>query len=97
VSAPVLEQAVVEQLAVLANDASGASNEVLLALDRAATSWRQLTDERRPIFIRTLVKQVRYDGRTGKVTIRFDNEAFQETTTNGIGGEAHGNELQGGN
>jgi hypothetical protein len=28
---------------------------------------------------RTLVRQVRYDGRTGKVTIRFDNEAFRET------------------
>jgi site-specific DNA recombinase len=79
VSAPVLEQAVVEQLAMMADDDSGTPNEVRLALERTATSWGQLTGERRQTFVRTLVRQVRYDGRTGKVTIRFDDEAFRET------------------
>jgi site-specific DNA recombinase len=84
VSAPVLEQAVVDQLALMADDDSGTPNEVCLALERAATSWRQLTGERRQTFVRMLVRQVRYDGRTGKVTVRFDNEAFQETATDEV-------------
>jgi site-specific DNA recombinase len=84
VSAPALEQAVIGQLAVMADDSSSPSNEVRLALDRAAISWRELTDDQRPTFIRTLVRQVRYDGRTGKVTLRFDNEASRETTTDDV-------------
>ena len=96
VSAPVLEQAVVEQLAVMAEDASETRNEVRLALERAATSWRQLTDERRQPFIRALVRQVRYDGRTGQVTVQFDNGELGETATDEatdrIEGEGNGNE-----
>src|SRR6266566_4192071 len=72
VSAPALEQAVVEQLAVMAS-ASDTVNKVRLALERAATSWPQLTEEGRQTFIRTLIRQVRYDGRTGKVTVQFEN------------------------
>jgi site-specific DNA recombinase len=81
VSAPALEQAVVEQLAAMAEDTFNPSNEVRVALDRAATSWRELTEEQLRVFIRTLVKQVRYDGRTGRVTVRFDNGASRETAT----------------
>jgi site-specific DNA recombinase len=77
VPASALEQAVVDQLAAMAADTS-AANQVRLALDRAAISWGQLTEERKRIFIRTLVKQVRYDGRTGNVTVRFDQEASGE-------------------
>jgi hypothetical protein len=40
-----------------------------------------MTDDQRRIFIRTLVRQVRYDGRTGKVTVRFDNGTSRETET----------------
>jgi hypothetical protein len=40
-----------------------------------------MTDERRRIFIRTLVRQVRYDARSGKVIVRFDNGPAPETTT----------------
>ena len=98
VSAPALEQAVVEQLAVMAN-ASDTVNEVRLALNRGATSWPELTEEGRQTFIRTLVRQVRYDGRTGKVTVQFENEAFAETATDEaadrIEGEMNGNELEG--
>jgi site-specific DNA recombinase len=98
VSAPALEQAVVDQLAAMAEDASEARNEVRLALDRAAISWRELSDQRRQTFIRTLLRQVRYDGRTGRVTVRFDHEAFGETATNEAedrtGGEINGNEPQ---
>jgi site-specific DNA recombinase len=81
VSAPALEQAVIGQLAAMADDASNPANEVRVTLDRAATSWRELTDDQRQIFIRTLVRQVRYDGRTGKVTVQFDNGASRETAT----------------
>jgi hypothetical protein len=93
-----MEQAVVDQLAVMAEDASETRNEVRLALDRAAISWRELSDQRRQTFIRTLVRQVRYDGVTGRVTVRFDHEAFGETATNEAedrtGGEINGNEPQ---
>ena len=78
VSAPALEQAVVEQLAAMAADTSNITNEVRLALERAASSWTQLTDEQRRTFIRGLVKQVRYDGRSGKVTVRFDQQALAD-------------------
>lgn len=79
VSAPVLERAVVAQLAAMATDAStSGSNTVRIALDRAATSWEQLTGEGRQTFIHTLVRQVRYDGRNGKVTVQFDPEALVE-------------------
>jgi site-specific DNA recombinase len=79
VSAPALEQAVIGQLAAMADDPSNPSNEVRVALDRAATSWRELTEEQLRVFIRTLVRQVRYDGRTGKVTVQFDNRKSRET------------------
>jgi hypothetical protein len=46
-----MEQAVVDQLAVMAEDASETRNEVRLALDRAAISWRELSDQRRQTFI----------------------------------------------
>jgi site-specific DNA recombinase len=81
VSAPALEQAVVEQLAAMADDASSPSNEVRVALEQGATSWRELTEEQLRVFIRTLVRQVRYDGRTGKVTVQFDNGTSRETET----------------
>jgi len=81
VSAPALEQAVVDQLAAVADDAATSSNEVRVALDRDAISWREMTDDQRRISIRTLVKQVRYDGRTGKVTVQLDNGASPETVT----------------
>jgi site-specific DNA recombinase len=97
VSAPALEQAVVGQLAAMAADDTD-RNEVRLALDRAATSWEQLTDERRQRFIRTLVKRVRYDGRTGNVTVQFDHAAFREITADDgpdrIEGETNGNRPQ---
>jgi hypothetical protein len=55
-----------------------------------------MTDEQRQIFIRTLVRQVRYDGRTGKVTVQFDNGPSRETatdeTTDRIEGEINENE-----
>jgi site-specific DNA recombinase len=96
VSAHTLEQAVIGQLAAMADDASNPSNEVRVTLDRAATSWRDLTDDQRQIFIRTLVRQVRYDGRTGKVTVQFDNGPSRETatdeTTDRIEGEINENE-----
>jgi site-specific DNA recombinase len=81
VSAPALEQAVVVQLAAMGDDVSNPSNEVRVALDRAGTSWREMTDDQRRIFIRTLVREVRYDGRTGKVIVRFDNGVARETAT----------------
>jgi len=97
VSAPALEQAVVDQLALMADDA-GTPNKVRLALERAATSWGQLTGEQKQTFVRTLVRQVRYDGRTGKVTIQFDNEAFLEIAAHEaadrIEGERNGNQPQ---
>jgi hypothetical protein len=55
----------------MADDATEPLTAVRLALDRAGTSWRQLTEEGRQIFIRTAVRQVRYDGRTGQVTVQF--------------------------
>jgi hypothetical protein len=64
----------------MAADGSGETNEVRLALERAAASWEQLTGEQRQTFIRALVRQVRYDGRSGNVTVQFDSEAFRETT-----------------
>ncbi len=80
-------------------NASDTVNEVRLALNRGATSWPELTEEGRQTFIRTLVRQVRYDGRTGKVTVQFENEAFAETATDEaadrIEGEMNGNELEG--
>jgi site-specific DNA recombinase len=79
VSAPALEQAVVGQLATMADDASNPPNEVRLALDRAGTPWREMTDDQRQIFIRTLVREVRYDGRTGNVVVQFDNGVYRET------------------
>jgi site-specific DNA recombinase len=85
VSASALEQAVVEQLAGMAEEVSETANEVRVALDRAATSWRELTDERRQTFIRTVVRRVRYDGRTGQVTIQFDHDAFREAPTDEAG------------
>jgi site-specific DNA recombinase len=81
VSAPALEQAVIGQLAAMADDASNPSNEVRVALDRSATSWRELIDSERRIFIRTLVRQVRYEGRSGKVTVRFENGTSGEIET----------------
>jgi len=84
VSAPALEQAVIGQLAAMADDVSHPSNEVRVALDRAASSWRELTEEQLRVFIRTLVRQVRYDGRTGKVIIQFDNAASRETLTDEV-------------
>jgi hypothetical protein len=90
VSAPALEQAVTEQLAVMADDASNPSNEVRVALDRGAISWQELTDEQRPTFIRSLLRQVRYDGRTGKVTPRFDTKSSGETTTDQIADRIEG-------
>jgi site-specific DNA recombinase len=81
VSAPALAQAVVAQLAAMADDPSNPSNEVRVALEQGATSWREMTEEQLRIFIRTLVRQVRYDGRTGKVTVQFDNGASRETAT----------------
>ena len=80
----------------MAEDASETMNEVRLALERAATSWRQLTDERRQPFIRSLVKQVRYDSRTGQVTVQFDNGELSPTAadeaTDRMEGEGNGNE-----
>jgi site-specific DNA recombinase len=70
VSAPALEQAVINQVAAMA-DASEI-NQVRRALEREAAPWSQLTEERKTIFLRTLIKQVRYDGRTGTVSVRFD-------------------------
>ena len=84
VSAPILEQAVVAQLAFLADAPDSEPNEVRLALQREKLTWNQLTDEGRQSFIRTLVRQVRYDGRTGSVTVQFDSEQVQVT------GEANG-------
>jgi site-specific DNA recombinase len=92
VSAPALEQAVVQQLAVMATDASDPMNVVRLALDRAATSWCELTGERLQTFIRTLVREVRYDGRTGNVTVRFDDEAFALTATDEAAAQIEGEE-----
>ena len=84
VSAPVLEHAVIERLAGMAGNASDLErNEVVLALDRAGISWSQFTEDGRQRFIRTLVKQVRYDGRSGSVTVQFDPEAFREGTGGG--------------
>jgi hypothetical protein len=60
---------------------TGSSNEVRVALGREGILWQQLTEERRQTFIRTLVRQVRYDGRTGNVTVLFANEVFEETGT----------------
>ena len=74
-------------------DESDTMNEVRVALDRAATSWSQLTGEGRQTFIRTLVRKVCYDGRTGKVTVQFGNEAFGEAQTDEVTiKEGNGNE-----
>ena len=79
-------------------DESDTMNEVRVALDRAATSWSQLTGEGRQTFIRTLVRKVRYDGRTGKVTVQFDDHAFGEIAideaADRLEGGLNGNELQ---
>jgi hypothetical protein len=49
-----------------------------------------LTEAQLRIFIRTLVRQVRYDGRTGKVTVRFDNGASQETAPDEVADRIEG-------
>jgi site-specific DNA recombinase len=90
VSAPALERAVVDQLAAMAEDTSNPPNEVRVALFQRATSWRELTEEQLRVFIRTLVRQVRYDGRTGKVTVQFDNGASRETATGEASGRIEG-------
>ena len=94
VSAPVIEQAVIERLALMAADTSATeTNPVRLALDCAAASWVQLTEQRRQTLIRSIVQQVSYDGRTGNVTIRFDNAAT-DGAANQIKGDVNGNNLQ---
>lgn len=66
-----LEHALVERLAAMAGNPAGLKrNEVVLALNRAGMFWSQFTEDAGQKFIRRLVKQVRYIGRTGSVTVQ---------------------------
>jgi len=52
--------------------------EVQQALLKFEPLWGELTTREQETFIRTLVAQVRYDGRTGEVTIGFRSEGIKE-------------------
>jgi site-specific DNA recombinase len=49
--------------------------------------WDQFTTWEQESFIRTLVAQVRYDGRTGEVTVGFQSEAIKQLCNRGGAGE----------
>jgi site-specific DNA recombinase len=48
------------------------------ALSRFEPLWEHLTTSEKERFIRALVTEVRYDGRTGSVTVGFRSEAVKE-------------------
>jgi site-specific DNA recombinase len=52
--------------------------DVQAALLRFDPLWEQLTISEQETFIRTLVRQVKYDGRTGEVTIGFHSNGIQQ-------------------
>ena len=52
--------------------------EVADALVKFDPLWEQLTTWEQETFIRTLVAQVRYDGRTGEVTVGFHSEGIKQ-------------------
>ncbi len=52
--------------------------EVADALLKFDPLWDQLTTWEQETFIRTLVAQVRYDGRTGEVTVGFHSEGIKQ-------------------
>jgi hypothetical protein len=80
VSALALENAVIEQLGAMAAEVSPLEpNEVAAALFRGGFLWEGMSEPERERFIRALVREIRYDGRSGRVTLRFDSEAFRET------------------
>jgi site-specific DNA recombinase len=52
--------------------------EVAAALQKFDPLWSQLTTWEKETFIRSLVAHVRYDGRTGEVTVGFHSEGIQQ-------------------
>ena len=78
----------------MADDFSNPPNPVRVALDCAAISWRELTDDQRSIFIRTLMGRVCYDGRTAKVTLQFDDRRSTETAKDDAAAQIEG-EIEG--
>jgi hypothetical protein len=61
--------------------------EVADALSKFDPLWGQLTTGEQETFIRTLVAQVRYDGRTGQVTVGFHSEGIKHLCNRGGAGE----------
>jgi hypothetical protein len=54
------------------------------ALARFEPLWEQLNTQEREHFIRALVTEVRYDGRTQTVTLGFHSEAIRELCSGNI-------------
>ena len=61
--------------------------EVQQALLKFDPLWEELTTWEQETFIRTLVAQVRYDGKTGEVTIGFRGEGVKQLCTQNGAGE----------
>jgi len=57
--------------------------DVQQALSEFDPLWSQLTTWEQEAFIRTLVAQVKYDGRTGKVTVGFHSEGIKQLCARG--------------
>ncbi len=57
--------------------------EVADALLKFDPLWGQLSTREQESFIRTLVAQVRYDGRTGEVTVGFHSEGIKQLCSSG--------------
>jgi site-specific DNA recombinase len=64
----------------------GDPGKVADALLKFDPLWDQFTTWEQETFIRTLVAQVRYDGRTGEVTVGFHSEGIKQLcATQGVG------------
>jgi site-specific DNA recombinase len=61
--------------------------EVADALKKFDPLWDQLTTWEQETFIRTLLAQVRYDGRTGEVTVGFHSEGIKQLCSSGLESE----------
>lgn len=60
--------------------------EVAGALQKFDPLWEQLTTWEQETFLRTLIAQVRYDGRTGEVTVGFQSQGIKQLCGSGVGG-----------
>ena len=58
--------------------------ELKQALEKFELLWEHMTTWEQEKFIRALVKEVRYDGRTGAVTLSFHSSAIRELCSGGV-------------